>query len=95
MMVFGKDCYVFDSVFENTSDVEPFDPSLGVASSVPIVDAALAYDCPFTGKTYILVARNVLYIKHMNHNLVPPFIMRETGITVNDVPKMHIDNPRK
>ena len=44
MMVFGKDCYVFDSVFEKTSDVEPFDPSLGVSSSVPIVDAALAYD---------------------------------------------------
>ena len=42
MMVFGKDCYVFDSVFEKTSDVEPFDLTLGVASSVQIVDAALA-----------------------------------------------------
>ena len=25
----------------------------------------------------------------MNHNLVPPFILREAGLIVNDVPKIH------
>ena len=27
----------------------------------------------------------------MPHNLIPPFIMREAGITVNDVPRIHTD----
>ena len=61
--------------------------------SVPIVDAAVAYDCPFTNVTYILIVRNVLYVPSMTHNLTPPFILREAGIEVNDTAKIHVTDP--
>ena len=57
--------------------------------AVPIVDVAVAYDCPYSLKTYIFVMKNALYVPSMNHNLVPPFILREAGLVVNDVPKIH------
>lgn len=34
-----------------------------------------------------------IYIPAKHHNLIPPFIMREAGIIVNDVPKIHVDDP--
>ena len=77
MIVLGKICFIFESTGK-TCYVEPFS-ELGVASNVPIVDAALAYNCPFTNETYILIIRNTLHIASMNHNLIPPFIMREGG----------------
>ena len=78
MVVLGKECFIFESTGK-TCNVLPFNKELGIASDVPIVDAALAYDCPFTNETYILIIRNALYIESMNHNLIPPFIMREGG----------------
>ena len=36
-----------------------------------------------------VVLRNVLYIKSMDDNLIPPFILREAGLTVNDKVKIH------
>ena len=44
MMVCKDDCYIFDSVYKRSTNVEPFDPSLGIVSSVPIVDVAIAFD---------------------------------------------------
>ena len=29
----------------------------------------------------------------MDHNLIPPFMLREMGVTVNDVPKIHKEDP--
>ena len=29
----------------------------------------------------------------MDHNLIPPFIMRAGGVTVHDTAKNHCDNP--
>jgi len=43
--------------------------------------------------THNLIVRNVLYIKHLRNNLIPPFIMREGEVIVNDVPKIHTKNP--
>jgi hypothetical protein len=56
---------------------------------VPIVDAAIAYDCNKSGKTFILIMKNALYIPSMERNLIPPFVMREAGLLVNDVPRIH------
>ena len=61
--------------------------------TVKLVDAAVAYDCPFTGQVYILVIRNALYVPSMKINLLPPFILREKGIIVNDAPKIQVKNP--
>ena len=40
-------------------------------------------------KTYLLIVRNALHVPSMQHNLIPPFIMREAGLVVNDVPRIH------
>ena len=92
MVVLGKECFVFEPTGK-TCSVEPFSSELGIAQNVPIVDAALAYDCPFTYETYILIIRNALHIETMQHNLIPPFIMREGGVQVNDIPKIHCTDP--
>ena len=93
MVVVGKDAFIFDGVDGKTCEVEPFDPSIGTAKRIPIVDAALAYDCPYEMKTYVLLIRNALNVKSMNNNLIPPFIMREAGIDVRDTPKIHLESP--
>ena len=31
----------------------------------------------------------MLFVESMNHNLIPPFILREGGMEVNDRPKIH------
>ena len=66
---------------------------LGVAKDVPIVDGAIAYDCPYSRQTYILIVRNALYIPSMENNLVPPFIIRERGVIVKDVPNFQCKDP--
>ena len=95
MIVLGKNAYVFDAIPYRTCDVLPFDPGLGVSEKVPIVDAAVAYDCPFTHKTFILVFRDALHVKSLDHNLMPPFILREAGLVVNEAAKMHCQEPTK
>ena len=93
MVVLGKHSYVFDKVPFRTCDVLPFDPKLGVAKRVPIIDGAIAYDCPFTLKTFVLMFRNALHVPDLEHNLIPPFILREAGIKVNEAAKIHCPNP--
>ena len=92
MLVLGKDAFIFEST-GRTCNVEPFSPELGIARDIPIVDAAIAYDCELTNETYILIIRNALHISSMNHNLLPPFILRQRGITVNDTAKIHCSDP--
>jgi hypothetical protein len=29
----------------------------------------------------------------MDHNLAPPFLLREAGVDVDDIPKIHVKNP--
>ena len=92
MIVLSKDCFVFESTGK-TCNVEPFDPEVGTTQGVHIVDTVIAYDYPSTYDTYILIIRNALYIETMQYNLIPLFIMREGGLIVNDIPKMHCDDP--
>ena len=61
--------------------------------NVPIVDAIIVYDFTFHGKTYLLVCHNALFVSSMTHNLIPPFILRETNIIVNGVLKIQSPDP--
>ena len=54
MTVLGEHCFVFDNIHGQTCKVQPFDPSLGTVKEVLIVDAAVAYDCPYTHNTFIM-----------------------------------------
>jgi hypothetical protein len=67
-------------------DVSPFIPNYTLMQ-LRIVDADLQYDCPYDGESYILVIRNTLHVPSMKNNLLPPFILQETGIKLNDTPK--------
>ena len=72
--------------------VNGFTKSL-VSKIVPIVDATVAYECEFSGKVYLLIVRNTLYVEEIEMNLIAPFIMRLAGITVNEEPKFMVTNP--
>eukprot|EP00957_Ditylum_brightwellii_P064419 4889216-Ditylum_brightwellii.AAC.1 len=74
-------------------EVNPFTPDYD-AMKVKLVDAALKYDYPHEDKPYILLVRNVLHVPSMDHNLIPPFMLREAGIMVNEKTKFHKENPR-
>ena len=47
----------------------------------------------FSGEIKILIIRRGLHVPSMTHNLFPPFMLRETGIIVNEVPKIHVSSP--
>ena len=91
MPVVGREAYVLADLGK-TRDVFPFSPDYKPLK-VPMVDAALKYECPFDGKVYILVIRNALYVPSMDYNLIPPFMMREAGLIVKDTPKIQVEEP--
>ena len=47
----------------------------------------------FTGKTRKFIFHNALSVPEMDHNLVPPFILGEAGLIVNDTLKIHVKEP--
>ena len=64
------------------------------SKTVDVVDAAIAYECEFTGKVLIMAIRNGLHLKEMKHNLLSPFIMRLSGLEVNEQPNFMTRNPK-
>jgi len=54
---------------------------------VEIGDVAVAYNDPYSLETYLLVMRNVLLIPSMDHNLLPPFLVREASLFLDKPPK--------
>ena len=87
MVVCGKHCHILSRSGINAT-VSAFTDDVGTMQ-IPIIDAVIAYDCPDTTKVWLLIVRNVLYVESMNHNLIPPFILHEGGMEVNDRPKIH------
>ena len=57
-----------------------FTDEVGSLQRVPIFDALILYECPYTRKIFILVAINELYVPSKEHNLLPPFVMRQAGL---------------
>ena len=91
MPVLGMNCYIIAEVGK-TATVQPYRPDYE-PMDIPLIHGAVKYECTYTGETYVLVIRNALYVPTMTHNLIPPFILREKGIRVNDVANIHVDNP--
>ena len=50
-------------------EVQAFSNECNALQKVPIVDAAIAYDDKYSGKTLILVMKNVLHVATMDINL--------------------------
>ena len=91
MPVVGRHAYIISDT-GRMADVSPFTPDYA-SMQLRIVDAAVQYDCPYNGMSYILVIRNTLYVPSMKNNLLPPFILRQAGIKLNDTPKILVDDP--
>ena len=92
MVVVGMHVYILNYI-GRTAEMSPFTSSYDAMKNVPIVDAIIAYDCPLSGKTYLLVFHNSLFVSSMTHNFIPPFILRETNKLFNEVPKIHSHDP--
>ena len=91
MPVVGCHAYILSDT-GRIADVNAFSPDYATME-LPIVDAAIQYDCPYSGISYILVIRNALYVPSMVNNLLPPFMLREAGIQICDTPKIQMDAP--
>ena len=91
MPVIGRNAYILSKIGE-TVDLAPFTPDYKPIS-VELVDAALIYECPYSGEVKILIIRRGLHVPSMSHNLLPPFMLREAGIHINEVPKIHVTSP--
>ena len=91
MPAVGKHAYIIAETGKKV-DVSPFISDYKLIL-VPLVDATVRYYNPHNGKSYILVLWNALYVPLVDNNLIPPFMLREMGVTVNDIPKIHKDDP--
>ena len=56
-------------------NVTPFSDEFGMMPEVLVVCAAVAYDCPITSNTTILIVNNALYIREMENNILPTIMM--------------------
>ena len=90
--IVGCNCTIIHDT-GRTASVWGFAKELKQLQGIRIVDALVAYDCPYTQQTVMLVIHNAYFVPSKLDNLIPPFLIREAGITVNDVPKIHCTNP--
>ena len=91
MVIVGKHCHILAKTGRHV-DMNPFTPAYK-ALKAPIVYTAIQYDCPYEGKSYILIITGAIYIPSMTNNWVPPFVLREVGIVVNDKAKINTADP--
>ena len=92
MAVAGSDCTVIATSGCHAT-VTPFSSNLPTMDMVEIGNVAIAYDGPISLQTYLLVMRNALLIPTMDHNLIPPFLIRLAGLQVDETPKHQLALP--
>ena len=89
MVCLGRHALIIEETGK-TVDVKPFTSDYSTLQKVPAVTSEILTECAFTGKTRIFIFHNDLSVPAMDHNLVPPFILREAGLIVNGTPKIHV-----
>ena len=65
----------------------PFSADLPVMEQFEIGDVAIAYDDPYSSRKFLLVIWNALLISSMDQNLLPPFLVREASLFLDETPK--------
>ena len=90
--VVGKKAFIIRKTGKRVN-VSGFTNRLGMPIPVDVVDAALYHDCEYTGKTYLMIIRNALYLQEMTVTLIPPIMMRLAGIEINECPKFLAKTP--
>jgi hypothetical protein len=91
MPVVGRHAYILLDT-GRIADVNPFTPDYN-SMQVSTVNAVVQYDCPYNGQSYVLVIRNALHVPSIRNNLLPPFVLREAGVKVQDTPKIQVTEP--
>ena len=67
--------------------------SMDASATVPVVNAAVAFEDICTNNTIILLIYKARYVEDMENNLVPPFMMCLAQIQLNEEPKFLATNP--
>ena len=75
------------------AEVKSFSDDVPTLQKIPIMDAIVAYADLYSLKTFLLVVRNALQVNSMQHNLIPPFLLREAGLQVDETPKHQSADP--
>ena len=92
--VIGRNATILE-VSNKTAMVSGFTTELGAPMKVPIVTAAVMYDCEYSGSSYVLIVHNALHFKNMDVNLIPPIMMRIAGLEVDECPKFLARTPNE
>ena len=71
--------------------VTAFSKDLGAINKVAIQLHMVTYDCPTSGKTYILAFHQSLSVLGNDENLLWPMQMRYNGLIINECPKHLLD----
>ena len=58
---------------------------------VPIIDGTITYECPYSGKSYVLLCHSALHVPSIMNNVIPSCIMSDADVNVNDTPTIHVD----
>ena len=74
-----------------TVTVEGFGKAVGKVKGIRIVTAAVAYDCPISYQTFILIFHESLLIRQLQHHLINPLQLRNRGLVVNEALLQHMD----
>jgi hypothetical protein len=85
-------------VYETLKTVKatPFLKSLGSVTNVSIITAAaVAYDDPRSGKTFVILIHHALLFNRLKHFLLCPMQMRLNEVVVNERPKFLSMKPTK
>ena len=90
--VLGQNAIIIETT-SKTVLVSGFTSDLGKPLRVPVVNSVVAYNWKFTGENYILVIYNALHMKSMEVNLIPPFMLRLSGLEVNECHKFLSKKP--
>ncbi len=70
-----------------------FSPDLPVLEKITIGHVAMHYDNPVSLRTNILVMKNALLIPTMSHNLLPPILVWEAGLFLDETAKQQAVSP--
>jgi len=92
MPVVGRNAYIIESL-DKMVMVGGFTDALGKDMRVPVVNAAVIYECEDSDDRYIIVIRNALYVRNMVECLVPPNIIRLADVVVDECPKWMAKTP--
>jgi hypothetical protein len=90
----GSNTFVIHD-FDKPVNVIGYDPRGPVMHSLHMISGALAYDCPNTDATFILIVHQEIHNPKLEHNLLSCFQMRLNDVIVNEIPKFMTEMPLK